>query len=51
MWQISRFFEHYRDQDNDKWVKIEGGSSIDDPEKEIVESIQRFKEAPVKPHF
>ncbi len=51
MYQISHFFEHYKDLEDDKWVKIEGWACIDDAKKEIIESIQRFKEAPVKPHF
>ena len=51
MYQISHFFEHYKDLEEDKWVKIEGWASVDDAKKEVTESIQRFKEAPVKPHF
>ncbi|MDA3869057.1 MAG: inorganic diphosphatase [Gammaproteobacteria bacterium] len=49
--QISHFFEHYKDLEINKWVKIEGWNSVDAAKKEIVESIQRFQDAPVKPHF
>jgi inorganic pyrophosphatase len=49
--QISHFFEHYKDLEEDKWVKIEGWFSVDEAKKEIDASIQRFKNAPVKPHF
>jgi inorganic pyrophosphatase len=49
--QLSHFFEHYKDLEDDKWVKIEGWLSVEDAKKEIVDSIQRFRDAPVKPHF
>ena len=49
--QISHFFEHYKDLEQDKWVKIDGWHSVEEAKKEIVDSIQRFKDAPVKPHF
>lgn len=49
--QISHFFEHYKDLEINKWVKIEGWHPVEAAKKEIVESIQRFKDAPVKPHF
>ncbi len=51
MKQISHFFEHYKDLEKDKWVKIDGWHPVEEAKKEIVDSIQRFKDAPVKPHF
>lgn len=49
--QISHFFEHYKDLEKDKWVKIGGWHSVELAKKEIIESIQRYKDAPVKPCF
>lgn len=49
--QISHFFEHYKDLEENKWVKIDGWQPVDEAKKEIVDSIQRFKDAPVKPCF
>ena len=49
--QISHFFEHYKDLEAGKWVKIEGWAGIDSAAKEILESVARFDAAEVKPHF
>jgi inorganic pyrophosphatase len=49
--QLSHFFEHYKDLEDDKWVKVEGWLPIEDAKKEIDDSIQSFKDTPVKPHF
>jgi inorganic pyrophosphatase len=49
--QLSHFFEHYKDLEDDKWVKVEGWLSVEEAKKEIADSIQRFMDAPVKPHF
>ncbi len=49
--QLSHFFEHYKDLEDDKWVKIEGWLSLDDAKQEIDDSLKRFRDAPVKPHF
>ena len=49
--QIAHFFEHYKDLENNKWVKIEGWVDIDEAKTEILESIQRYNDAPEKPAF
>ncbi len=49
--QISHFFEHYKDLEAGKWVKIEGWGSIDDAKTEILDSIKRYNDAPEKPNF
>jgi len=49
--QIKHFFEHYKDLEDGKWVKIEGWGNVDDAEKEINSSIKRFNDAPEKPFF
>jgi len=49
--QISHFFEHYKDLEAGKWVKIEGWADIDSAAAEITESVARYEEAEVKPNF
>ena len=49
--QIAHFFDHYKDLENNKWVNIEGWEDRDAAHQEILDSIQRFKTAPVKPNF
>jgi len=49
--QIAHFFEHYKDLEEGKWVKIDGWFDMDEAKKEILASIQTFQDAPEKPHF
>lgn len=49
--QISHFFEHYKDLEAGKWVKIAGWAGIDSASKEILASVERYNAAEVKPHF
>lgn len=49
--QIAHFFEHYKDLENNKWVKIEGWVGIEEAKAEILESVKRFNDAPEKPAF
>ncbi len=49
--QISHFFEHYKDLEKGKWVKIEGWGDIDAAKAEIIASIERFNDTPDKPNF
>jgi len=37
--------------DEGKWVRVEGWSGIDEAKKEILDSIQMYKDAPEKPNF
>jgi len=41
--QIQHFFEHYKDLESNKWVKVVGWRGADEAKKEIVDSINRFK--------
>ena len=43
--RIGHFFEHYKDLEKGKWVKIEGWSGADEAQKEIVASIARYKKS------
>jgi inorganic pyrophosphatase len=49
--QLAHFFEHYKDLEKNKWVKIEGWVGIDEAKAEIMASVKRFDDAPVKPQF
>jgi len=40
--QIAHFFEHYKDLEPGKWVKIEGWGSLEDAKTEIAESVERY---------
>ena len=48
---IAHFFEHYKDLEPGKWVKITGWVGVEEAKAEIVESITRFQNAPDKPCF
>lgn len=49
--QIQHFFEHYKDLEKGKWVKVLGWDGPEAAEKEIREGIARFQQAVVKPAF
>jgi inorganic pyrophosphatase len=48
---IAHFFEHYKDLDKGKWVKINGWGDIDAARKEILDGVARYEGAEVKPAF
>jgi inorganic pyrophosphatase len=39
--QIKHFFEHYKDLEKGKWVKVRGWGGVADAHKEILEGIER----------
>jgi inorganic pyrophosphatase len=43
--QIQHFFEHYKDLEKGKWVKVEGWFGADEAKKEIVASAEAYKKA------
>ena len=49
--QIAHFFEHYKDLEEGKWVRVEGWGGVAEASAEIVSSQKMYKEAPVKPNF
>ncbi len=49
--QISHFFEHYKDLEAGKWVKVEGWVGIDDARTEILAGVERYRNAADKPAF
>lgn len=46
--QITHFFTHYKDLEEGKWVKLEGWVGPAEAKKEILESIQRYNQHPLK---
>ncbi|GAB4508493.1 MAG: inorganic diphosphatase [Sulfuricaulis sp.] len=49
--QIAHFFQHYKDLESGKWVKMEGWTGAEAAKTEILASITRFQAAPEKPCF
>jgi inorganic pyrophosphatase len=49
--RIAHFFEHYKDLEKGKWVKIAGWGGPDDAKAEILRSVERYQAAPRKPNF
>lgn len=49
--QISHFFEHYKDLEPNKWVKVEGWVGVDGAKAEIMAGVDRYKNAAEKPMF
>jgi len=49
--KIAHFFQHYKDLEHGKWVKIEGWFGIEEAKKEIMDSIQRYNDIEEKPAF
>ena len=43
--QIEHFFQHYKDLEEGKWVKIDGWGSSADAKKEIVQSIKNHEDS------
>ncbi|MBI1396284.1 MAG: inorganic diphosphatase [Betaproteobacteria bacterium] len=51
MARISHFFEHYKDLEPGKWVRVEGWVGPDEARAEIVSGIERYNLAATKPMF
>ena len=49
--QIAHFFEHYKDLEKGKWVKLKGWHGPKDATRAINDSIERFNSAKKKPNF
>jgi len=46
--QIEHFFEHYKDLESNKWVKLAGWGDAAEAKRLIVEAMERAKQAPEK---
>jgi len=49
--QIAHFFEHYKDLEPGKWVRIEGWAEVEEAKAEIVAGVERYNASPQKPAF
>ncbi len=49
--QIIHFFEHYKDLEPGKWVKVEGWENAEAAKEEIRQSVERYNNATEKPAF
>ncbi|EXJ16396.1 inorganic diphosphatase [Imhoffiella purpurea] len=49
--QIAHFFEHYKDLDEGKWVRVGGWGGREEACQEIMASVKMFEDAPEKPAF
>lgn len=49
--QIQHFFEHYKDLEPGKWVKVDGWDNAAAAKQEILDSVTRYEEADEKPAF
>jgi inorganic pyrophosphatase len=49
--RIGHFFEHYKDLEKGKWVKLDGWGGRDEARQLLVESIERYEASAEKPNF
>ena len=49
--QIAHFFEHYKDLEPGKFVKVQGWGDIEDAKKEINNGVEAYDKANVKPNY
>ena len=49
--QIQHFFEHYKDLEKGKWVKVKGWGGPEEAKKEILDGVERYNNAKTKPMF
>jgi inorganic pyrophosphatase len=49
--QIAHFFQHYKDLEPGKWVKIEGWAGAEEARQEIMSGVANYDKAAKKPMF
>ena len=49
--QITHFFEHYKDLETEKWVKVDGWKDADNAKQEITDSLERYRHSPEEINF
>ena len=49
--QIAHFFEHYKDLEPGKFVKVSGWVGVEDAKREIMAGVDRYNAAKEKPAF
>ena len=48
---IAHFFQHYKDLESGKWVKLDGWLGVEEAKKEIMVSVERYNNSTDKPAF
>lgn len=48
---IAHFFQHYKDLESGKWVKIDGWLGLEEAKNEIMTSMERYNNSKDKPAF
>jgi inorganic pyrophosphatase len=43
--QIAHFFEHYKDLEKGKWVKVKGWEGVESAAKELLDGIANYNKA------
>jgi inorganic pyrophosphatase len=41
--QIAHFFEHYKDLEPGKWVRVASWTEADEAKREVIESVERYR--------
>lgn len=49
--RIGYFFEHYKDLEQGKWVKLDGWGDAEAAREVLREAVERYNATPDKPHF
>ncbi len=49
--QIAHFFQHYKDLERGRWVKVQGWVGAAEAKAEVIGGVKRFKKAKRKPKF
>jgi inorganic pyrophosphatase len=49
--QITHFFEHYKDLEPNKWVKIDGWYEVEQAKSEIIEAMDAYVNSPEELHY
>jgi inorganic pyrophosphatase len=49
--QIAHFFEHYKDLEPGKWVRVGSWVGAEEAKREIVEAVERYARSNPKPNF
>ncbi len=49
--QITHFFEHYKDLEPNKWVKIDGWYEVEQAKNEILEAMEAYSASPDELHY
>jgi inorganic pyrophosphatase len=49
--RIQHFFEHYKDLEKGKWVRLEGWADAAAARADILACVERYNATPVKPNF